>query len=77
MLKIQTDLAAIVLDETVALVERWYNREERAWVIQLKNAAGFQVGESEYVSADNGGKAIAKHRAEELAAQYGVPSRKS
>lgn len=35
--------------EVVAEVIYWWNRSERAWVVQKLNAAGHQVGPSEYL----------------------------
>jgi hypothetical protein len=57
---------------TPATVQRWYNREERAWVVQLLDVEGYQIGEAIYVSSTNGGRAIAERAEQELRQQYGL-----
>lgn len=36
-------------DLTVVEIEAWYDRMTTSWVIQSKNAAGYQVGDATYV----------------------------
>ena len=43
-------------DMTPHHVEMWYNKQERAWVIQLMSEDGYQIGDSDYVG---GGKELA------------------
>jgi len=35
-------------DETIALVEVWYDHESKIWTIQFKNANGDQIGAADY-----------------------------
>lgn len=46
----------------------WYNRSERAWVIQALSVEGYQVGASEYIGS---GKEDALEVAAEMAADNG------
>jgi hypothetical protein len=40
-------------------VETWYNRQERAWVTQLKNADWDQLGEADYAGTKD--QALREH----------------
>lgn len=64
-------------NETPDHVEVWYNRSERAWVVQLMTVEGYQIGASEYVGAGNGGREYAFELAAEWAAEHGVEVRRS
>lgn len=35
-------------DETPAIIEKWYDRKTRSWVIQTLNKERFQIGEAQY-----------------------------
>lgn len=37
------------LDPKPALIERWYDRSTRCWVVITTNAAGDQLGDATYV----------------------------
>lgn len=57
------------MDETPADTRRWFNREERMWVVQLLNAAGEQIGEATYTG---GGKAYAMRVERDLRVEHGL-----
>ena len=46
-------------DPRAASVERWFNRDEQAWVVQTLDQNGYAIGAATYISVRNGGKALA------------------
>jgi hypothetical protein len=59
-------------DETPTDTRRWFNREEQAWVVQLVNAAGYQIGEATYIGVGGGGRAIAERIEHDLRTKHGL-----
>jgi hypothetical protein len=49
-------------DETITIIEYWYNRQTRDWVVQLKTKDGYQVGSADYV--------YRKDQAQEIVKEY-------
>ena len=50
-------------------VDMWYNRGERAWVVQLKSEDDYQIGDAEYVG---GGKELALQRKKDLEKEHNL-----
>ena len=46
------------------MIDVWYDRRTRSWVVQFKDTAGNQVGEAHYVATKREAIAIAKIKAE-------------
>jgi hypothetical protein len=51
-------------------VERWHNREERAWVVTVYED-GYEIS-SDYISHYGGGKAIAIEQERRARRRYGI-----
>lgn len=52
--------------EPAVTVDKWYNRHVRSWVVQKKDARGYQVGDAEYVGTNIEAEAIAKDWRKEI-----------
>jgi hypothetical protein len=52
--------------------EKWYNRYEKSWVVQRKDAEGNQVGDADYVYTKREAEAIVKEYEAERAS-WGAP----
>ena len=55
-------------DMTPVKVEKWYNRSEKSWVIQLLTKDNFQIGDAIYIYS----KAEAIREEEELKKEYNL-----
>lgn len=62
------DMTEKEFDNTVVNIDAWYDRHTRDYVIQLKNADGYQVGDAIRVGDKNTKNSIVK----ELKAEYNL-----
>lgn len=62
---IVTEQAIDERDDVPATVDMWYDRGERAWIIQLKDHRGYQVGAAEYVYSGKADAVIVRNQMRE------------
>jgi hypothetical protein len=63
------------LDERIAEVEVWWDRNLRLWAIQSKNAAGDQIGATTYEPQKAGARRHGESLADEAGATLTVRTR--